>query len=108
VPALHQVVFTIKSSAYGKLMALDRCALDYGAVLLRVRHILVQRFQEFSDAPARAPSENKIRQMRLRIESVAAAGAKFFVSGHMCDLSMLPLGLAPRGLNIEVSVEKES
>lgn len=103
---VYPVLFTLKSKAYGELVVLDKCALEYAIVLMRVSDILAERFHEFSSPPPDMPSKNKISKMFMQIESVSVNGKKYVIGNKMCDLSALPLGLAPKGLNIVVSIEK--
>lgn len=91
---------------YGELMALDKCTLDYGLVLVRVCDILMERFQDFSNAPVVVPSRHKIRRMSLQIESVTVNGEKYVIGKSTRDLSALPLGPANKTVGVVVSVEK--
>ncbi|KJK76824.1 hypothetical protein H634G_07866 [Metarhizium anisopliae BRIP 53293] len=102
--ATYPVILTLKSKAYGELMVLDRCSLDYVVIVTRACEILLDRFHEFSRAPAVLPSKLQIRQMRREIESVTVNGEKYVLGGRHFDLSALPLGPAPKGLKIVLSV----
>ncbi|KAG8414895.1 hypothetical protein J3458_008795 [Metarhizium acridum] len=102
--ATYPVILTFKSKVYGELMVLDRCSLDYVFIVTRACEILLDRFHEFSRAPAVLPSRLQIRQMRREIESVTVNGEKYVLGGRHFDLSALPLGPAPKGLKIVLSV----
>ncbi|KHO00679.1 uncharacterized protein MAM_01457 [Metarhizium album ARSEF 1941] len=103
--ATHPMILTLKSKAYGELMVLDRCSLNYAVILARVSEVLLERFHEFPRALVALPSRLQIRQMRLEMESVTVNGEKYVLGGGPWDLSALPLGPAPKGLNIVLSVE---